>query len=87
MKEYIAQRTLEIGKYVATNKTTIRATALKFKVSKSTVHKDCTQRLPEINPQLAKEVKSVSEINKVERTARGAAATKEKYLRLKCIKS
>ena len=56
-----------------------RSAAKKFRVSKSTVHKDVTERLLEINPGLAAEVKDVLENNKAERHLRGGMATREKY--------
>ena len=59
--------------------TTVRQTAKTFGVSKSTIHKDVTERLEEINPTLAKEVKMVLEKNKSERHIRGGMATKLKY--------
>lgn len=58
---------------------TVRAAAKKFKISKSTVHKDITERLKEINPALASEVKAVLDNNKAERHIRGGLATKHKY--------
>ncbi|MBO5131127.1 MAG: sporulation transcriptional regulator SpoIIID, partial [Romboutsia sp.] len=59
--------------------TTVRQTAKTFGVSKSTIHKDVTERLEEINPSLAQEVKKVLEKNKSERHIRGGLATKKKY--------
>ena len=61
----------------------VRAAAKKFRVSKSTVHKDVTERLQELNPGLAVEVKDVLESNKAERHLRGGMATKEKYMHAK----
>ena len=58
---------------------TVRAAAKEFKVSKSTVHKDVTERLQEISPSLAAQVKSVLDVNKAERHIRGGLATREKY--------
>ncbi len=58
----------------------MRDTAHRFGVSKSTVHKDVTERLPRINPQLAQEVKQVLERNKAERHIRGGEATRRKFL-------
>jgi putative DeoR family transcriptional regulator (stage III sporulation protein D) len=58
----------------------VRDTAHRFGVSKSTVHKDVTERLPRINPQLAREVKQVLEHNKAERHIRGGEATRRKFL-------
>ena len=79
MKDYIEERVLELAKYIIETKTTVRQTAAKFRVSKSTVHKDVTERLQEINPALAHEVKLVIENNKAERHLRGGMATREKY--------
>ena len=79
MKDYIEERVLELAKYIIETKTTVRQTAAKFRVSKSTVHKDVTERLQEINPALAHEVKLVLENNKAERHLRGGMATREKY--------
>lgn len=80
MKDYIEERVLELAKYILDTKATVRAAALKFRVSKSTVHKDITERLMELNPALAHQVKAVLEGNKAERHIRGGLATKEKYL-------
>ena len=79
MKDYIEERVLELAQYIIDTKSTVRAAAKKFRVSKSTVHKDITERLLEINPGLASEVKDVLENNKAERHLRGGMATKEKY--------
>lgn len=80
MKEYIEERAVEIANYIIEEKVTVRQAARKFGVSKSTVHKDCADRLAKINPALAKEVRKVLDINKAERHIRGGMATKEKYL-------
>ncbi|MBR7148377.1 MAG: sporulation transcriptional regulator SpoIIID [Firmicutes bacterium] len=80
MKDYIEERVLELAKYILDTKATVRAAALKFRVSKSTVHKDVTERLMELNPGLAHEVKQVLDGNKAERHIRGGLATREKYL-------
>ena len=79
MKDYIEERVLELARYIIDTRSTVRAAAKKFRVSKSTVHKDVTERLLEINPGLASEVKDVLENNKAERHLRGGMATKEKY--------
>ena len=79
MKDYIEERVLELAHYIIDTGATVRAAAKKFRVSKSTVHKDITERLLEINPGLASEVKDVLENNKAERHLRGGMATKEKY--------
>ena len=80
MKDYIEERVLELAKYILDTKATVRAAALKFRVSKSTVHKDVTERLMELNPGLAQEEKHVLDGNKAERHIRGGLATREKYL-------
>lgn len=80
MKEYIAQRTIDIATYIIEHNATVRQAAKQFGVSKSTVHKDAGERIGYINPRLAKEVRKVLEQNKCERHIRGGLATKEKYL-------
>lgn len=79
MKDYIEERVLELAHYIIDTNSTVRATANKYRVSKSTVHKDVTERLLEINPTLAHEVKEVLDNNKAERHLRGGMATREKY--------
>ena len=81
MKEYIEERAVEIATYIIKTNATVRQTARKFGISKSTVHKDCTDRMVQINPSLARQVREVLNINKQERHIRGGLATKEKYLR------
>ena len=80
MKDYIEERVLELAHYIIRTNATVRTAAKKFRVSKSTVHKDITERLLELNPPLAAEVKTVLENNKAERHLRGGMATREKYL-------
>lgn len=79
MKDYIEERALEIAKYIIEEEATVRQTADVFGVSKSTVHKDVTERLPRINPLVAGKVKKVLDKNKAERHIRGGKATKMKY--------
>lgn len=79
MKSHIEERAIVVAKYILERNTTVRQTAKTFGVSKSTIHKDVTERLEEINPSLAKEVKMVLEKNKSERHIRGGMATKLKY--------
>ncbi len=79
MKEYIEERAVEIGTYIIDSNATVRQTAKKFGVSKSTVHKDVSERLIWINPALASEGRKVLDVNKAERHIRGGMATKEKY--------
>jgi putative DeoR family transcriptional regulator, stage III sporulation protein D len=79
LKDYIEERVLEVAKYIIGSKATIRKTAKVFGVSKSTIHKDMTERLPKINPQIALETKNIMDYNKAERHIRGGKATKLKY--------
>ena len=79
MKDYIEQRAIEIANYIIEEKTTVRQAAKKFGVSKSTIHKDVTERLEQINSTLATQARSVLELNKSERHIRGGMATKKKY--------
>ena len=74
------ERCVVVGLYIVENNTTVRATASRFGISKSTVHKDVTQTLKSINKSLYLDVKSVLEKNKEERHLRGGEATKQKYL-------
>lgn len=80
MKEYIEERAVEIACYIIENKATVRQTAKKFGVSKSTVHKDVTERLEQLNPSLALKARRILDINKQERHIRGGQATKWKYM-------
>ena len=80
MKDYIEERAVEIAYYIIENKATVRQTAVAFGVSKSTIHKDVTERLLQINPSLAGEARKVLDLNKSERHIRGGLATREKYL-------
>ena len=82
MKDYIEERAVEIANYIVETKATVRSTAKKFGVSKSTVHKDITARLQQITPSLAAQARQVLNINKAERHIRGGLATKEKSLHL-----
>lgn len=79
MKGYIEERAVEIANYIIEENATVRQTAKKFGISKSTVHKDVTERLIQINPALAREARKVLDINKSERHIRGGLATREKY--------
>lgn len=81
MKDYIEERALNIANYIIDNNATVRQTAKEFGISKSTVHKDVTDRLMQINPSLAKQARKVLDVNKSERHIRGGMATREKYLR------
>lgn len=80
MKDYISERAITIGKYMIEHSSTVRSAAKKFGISKSTVHKDISERLERINPQLASEAKKLLDTNKAERHIRGGIATKKKYL-------
>ena len=79
MKTYIEERAVEIANYIIENNTTVRQAAKHFGISKSTVHKDVTDRLEQVNPALANDIRKVLDINKSERHIRGGMATKEKY--------
>ena len=79
MKDYIEERVLEVAKYIIDSKATIRKTAKVFGVSKSTIHKDMTERLPKINQLIANDAKNILDFNKAERHIRGGKATKMKY--------
>lgn len=80
MKDYIEERAVEIANYIIENEATVRQAAKAFSVSKSTIHKDITDRLEEINPNLATQARKVLDQNKSERHIRGGLATKAKYL-------
>lgn len=80
MKDYIEERAIDIANYIIENNATVRQTAKQFGISKSTVHKDVTERLMQINPSLAGEARKVLDVNKSERHIRGGLATREKYL-------
>lgn len=83
MKEHIEERTVELAKYIIENKCTVRQAAKKFGISKSTVHKDITERLFQINPSLANSAKEIMLDHKQTRHIRGGMATKLKYARQK----
>ena len=80
MKGYIEERAVNIANYIVEKNATVRQTARQFGISKSTVHKDVTERLTQINPALAQQARKVLDLNKAERHIRGGMATKEKYL-------
>ena len=75
------QRARDLAVYIIEHQTTIRVTARHFGISKSTVHKDLTERLEKVNHGLYVQVKQVLEVNKAERHIRGGMATREKYRR------
>lgn len=80
----IEERCVILAKYLIDNKSTVRAVAKEFGISKSTVHKDVTQILKNVDISLYKDVKDVLEVNKRERHIRGGEATRSKYRRIKC---
>ena len=75
----IEERTVEIAQYIIEHRATVRSAAKFFGVSKSTVHKDVAERLLKIQPALARDVRSVLDVNKAERHLRGGEATRKKY--------
>lgn len=79
MQDYIQKRVMEISTYILEATATVRQAASVFGVSKSTVHKDLTERLPLINEEMAQEVKRILDLNKAERHIRGGEATRKKY--------
>ncbi|SDB43219.1 putative DeoR family transcriptional regulator, stage III sporulation protein D [Ruminococcaceae bacterium FB2012] len=79
MTETDKERAVMLGEYAVANKATVRAAAKHFGISKSTVHKDLTERLPKTSPALWKQVRELLELNKRERHIRGGLATKHKY--------
>ena len=80
MEGCIEERAVEIARYIVEHKSTVRETAKVFGISKSTVHKDITERLPRVNKSLAEATREILDINKSERHIRGGMATREKYL-------
>ena len=83
MKGLPEERAVAAAEYIIENKATVRSAARRFGVSKSTVHKDVSERLSRISPQLLAEVKAVLEQNKRDRHLRGGEATKQKYERIR----
>ena len=79
----IEERAVKLAHYIIDSKDTVRGAAKKFGISKSTVHKDVSERLKKINPSLAREVRRILDENKAERHIRGGMATKLKYSHLK----
>lgn len=79
----IEERAINLAQYIIDSKDTVRGAAAKFGISKSTVHKDVSERLKKINPNLAKQVRIILDENKAERHMRGGMATKLKYSHLK----
>lgn len=83
MRSDIEQRAADLAEYIIENKSTVRAAAKHFGVSKSTVHKDLCVTLRQVNAALYQQVRLILDENKAQRHVRGGNATKEKYLRLK----
>lgn len=83
MNEIVEERAVELGEYIVAHKSTVRAAAKEFGISKSTVHTDVAQRLKKLSPTLYTQVREVLEVNKAQRHIRGGLATKEKYKKLK----
>lgn len=83
MRTDIAERAVRIAEYITENRATVRAAAKKFGVSKSTVHKDVTERLEEVSPELYARVRDLLELNKAERHIRGGMATRDKFKKLR----
>ena len=82
MNKNIEDRVYELALYITDTHSTVRNAARHFGISKSTVHKDMSERLKYLNPALYKKVKIILELNKAERHIRGGLATKEKYLNI-----
>lgn len=78
----IEERAIKLAHYIIDSKDTVRGAAKKFGISRSTVHKDVSERLKKINPSLAKQVRAILDENKAERHIRGGMATKLKYSHL-----
>ncbi len=83
MSKRIEERVIQVAQYIIDSKDTVRGSAKKFGVSKSTIHKDVSQRLEKINKALYIEVRKILNENKAERHIRGGLATKKKYEKLK----
>lgn len=83
MRKRIEERVIEVAHYIIDSKDTVRGSAKKFGVSKSTIHKDVSQRLEKINKSLYLQVRKILDENKAERHIRGGLATKKKYEKLK----
>lgn len=79
----IEERAVNLAHYIIDSKDTVRGAANKFGISKSTVHKDVSERLIKINPELSRQVREILDENKAERHIRGGMATKMKYKKLK----
>ena len=87
MKENAGERAVTLGNYIAENGATVREAAKKFGISKSTVHKDVTEKLKHENTVLWERVRAVLDKNKAERHMRGGEATKQKYMDMKIYRA
>ncbi|PWM47043.1 MAG: sporulation transcriptional regulator SpoIIID [Clostridiales bacterium] len=81
--DYIKQRVLTLAEYICEQNATVRDAAKRFGVSKSTVHKDVSERLEQISPYMFTRVRRVLDKNKAERHIRGGQATKQKFANMK----
>jgi len=79
MRPHIEERVIDIARYVAERKVTVRDAAKRFGISKSTVHKDLRDRLPRLDKQLYREVDKVLNFNLAERHIRGGEATRQRW--------
>ena len=79
MNTDIEERAVRLAEYITENHSTVRAAAREFGISKSTVHKDITERLKRVDPELYSEVRDLLDLNKSERHSRGGLATRRKY--------
>ena len=79
MHTNIEQRACDLAVYIIENKSTVQAAAAQFGISKSTVHKDITERLLKVNPALYRQMRELLDLNKAERHIRGGLATRRKY--------
>jgi putative DeoR family transcriptional regulator (stage III sporulation protein D) len=80
LKDYIRHRVLDVGEHISRTGATVREAARVYGVSKSTVHKDLTERLPKIDTELSQAVRKVLDYNKAQRHIRGGEATRRKYM-------
>ena len=83
MRTDIEERAIRLAEYITENRATVRAAAKKFGISKSTVHKDITERLESVSPELYTQVRGLLEQNKAERHIRGGMATRDKFKKLR----
>ena len=83
MRTDLEERAIRLAEYITENRATVRAAAKKFGISKSTVHKDITERLESVSPELYTQVRGLLEQNKAERHIRGGMATRDKFKKLR----